>query len=139
MARTVYPARSRLKRSNCTSASLLPLFLRLKNLPTVSIFRPFVEYVGVMSYWLSEAEVLSRGAVFVDKILKGAKAANLPVEQPSDARPGCAPQQDLPVAHDPFGDHRLQTSATRSKRPPVSRTSDVNVRSKVGERNAPSA
>jgi hypothetical protein len=36
-----------------------------------------------MSYWVSEAETYGRTAIFVDKILKGTKPADLPVEQPS--------------------------------------------------------
>jgi putative ABC transport system substrate-binding protein len=52
-------------------------------IPAISPFRPFVEDGGLMSYWVSEAEFYRRAAVFVDKILKGAKPAELPVEQPT--------------------------------------------------------
>jgi ABC-type uncharacterized transport system substrate-binding protein len=61
-----------------------PAELALKyRLPAISIFRPFVEAGGLMSYWLDEAELYARTALFVDKILKGAKPADLPVEQPT--------------------------------------------------------
>ena len=47
---------------------------------------PRAEYVtngGLMSYGADEAEPIKRIAVFVDKILKGTKAGDIPVEQPS--------------------------------------------------------
>jgi putative ABC transport system substrate-binding protein len=52
-------------------------------MPAVSAFRPFAEDGGLMSYWFAEAEVYRRAAVFADKILKGAKPSELPIEQPT--------------------------------------------------------
>jgi putative ABC transport system substrate-binding protein len=43
----------------------------------------YVEAGGLVSYAASEAESFKRAAVFVDKILKGTKPADLPVEQPT--------------------------------------------------------
>jgi putative ABC transport system substrate-binding protein len=43
----------------------------------------YVEAGGLVSYAASEGESFKRAAVFVDKILKGAKPADLPVEQPT--------------------------------------------------------
>src|SRR5947207_4567776 len=43
----------------------------------------FVEAGGLMSYSSSDAEVFRRAAYYVDKILKGTKPADLPVEQPT--------------------------------------------------------
>ena len=43
----------------------------------------YVEAGGLMSYAASDAERFQRAATYVDKILKGAKPADLPVEQPT--------------------------------------------------------
>jgi putative tryptophan/tyrosine transport system substrate-binding protein len=53
------------------------------HMPAVSAFRPFVEEGGLMSYWFDEASFYRQTATTVDKILKGAKPADLPVEQPT--------------------------------------------------------
>ena len=58
--------------------------LAVKNrLPTISPRGDFVESGGLMSYGPDEIEPYQRAAVMVDKILKGAKPADLPVEQPT--------------------------------------------------------
>jgi putative ABC transport system substrate-binding protein len=43
----------------------------------------YVEAGGLVSYAANDAESFRRAAVFVDKILKGTKPADLPVEQPT--------------------------------------------------------
>jgi putative ABC transport system substrate-binding protein len=59
--------------------------LAIKNrLPAMYERREFVESGGLMSYGADQAEPYRRVAVFVDKILKGAKPADLPVEQPTE-------------------------------------------------------
>jgi putative ABC transport system substrate-binding protein len=52
-------------------------------IPAVSAFRPFAEQGGLMSYWHDEHAVYRQMAILVDKILKGANPADLPVEQPT--------------------------------------------------------
>jgi putative ABC transport system substrate-binding protein len=51
-------------------------------LPAIYPRAEFVVSGGLMSYGPDPAETYRRAAVYVDKILKGAKPANLPVEQP---------------------------------------------------------
>jgi putative tryptophan/tyrosine transport system substrate-binding protein len=52
-------------------------------IPAVSLLRAFVEEGGLMSYAAAETDMYRRAAAYVDKILKGAKPAELPVEQPT--------------------------------------------------------
>jgi putative ABC transport system substrate-binding protein len=52
-------------------------------LPSIYINRTFVDAGGLMSYAADEAESYRRVAYYVDRILKGAKPADLPVEQPT--------------------------------------------------------
>ena len=51
-------------------------------LPTIYHRREFVEAGGLMSYATNIIDLERREAIYVDKILKGAKPADLPVEQP---------------------------------------------------------
>ena len=51
--------------------------------PAVSVPRWFVDQGGLMSYSAIYADLFRKAAVYVDKILKGAQPADLPVEQPT--------------------------------------------------------
>ena len=58
--------------------------LALKSrLPTMFSYRENVEAGGLMAYAINMSDFIGRAAVYVDKILKGAKPAELAVEQPS--------------------------------------------------------
>jgi putative ABC transport system substrate-binding protein len=52
-------------------------------LPAMYSLREFVEAGGLISYGTNQPAMFRQAAVYVDKILKGAKPANLPVEQPT--------------------------------------------------------
>jgi putative ABC transport system substrate-binding protein len=54
-----------------------------KRLPTAAGGSHFAEAGSLMSYGASVFDVCQRSALFVDKVLKGAKPVDLPVERPS--------------------------------------------------------
>ena len=57
--------------------------LKLTILPSVSSSEEFVDAGGLMSYAADDADRYRRVAIYVDRILNGAKPADLPVEQPT--------------------------------------------------------
>jgi ABC-type uncharacterized transport system substrate-binding protein len=52
-------------------------------LPAVYGFRSFIESGGLVSYGINTVEPFRRAALYVDRILKGAKPGDLPVQQPT--------------------------------------------------------
>jgi ABC-type uncharacterized transport system substrate-binding protein len=56
-------------------------------LPVMHQLKEHVRAGGLMSYGANLPELLRRGALYIDKILKGAKPADLPVEQPTKFEP----------------------------------------------------
>jgi ABC-type uncharacterized transport system substrate-binding protein len=62
--------------------TLIMEFAAQHRLPGVHAYRELVEAGGLMSYGPSYAEMHRRAATYVDKILKGEKPADLPVERP---------------------------------------------------------
>jgi putative tryptophan/tyrosine transport system substrate-binding protein len=52
-------------------------------LPAISLFRRFPEAGGLMSYGPNQRAYYKRVPVYIDKILKGTKPADLPIEQPT--------------------------------------------------------
>jgi putative tryptophan/tyrosine transport system substrate-binding protein len=72
--------------SDATTGQILAqtvAFTRDNRLPLVSVFRSYVEAGGLISYGPDLRDLWRRAATYVDKILKGAKPADLPVEQPT--------------------------------------------------------
>jgi putative ABC transport system substrate-binding protein len=52
-------------------------------LPAIYFFQGFVEEGGLMSYGPSDTDLFRRAAAYVDRILKGTKPGDLPIEQPT--------------------------------------------------------
>jgi putative tryptophan/tyrosine transport system substrate-binding protein len=66
-----------------THGDLILEFAARNRLPTMYDDGDVVELGGLMSYYSNPLDIRRRAATFVDKILKGAKPADLPVEQPT--------------------------------------------------------
>ena len=66
-----------------TRAKRIADFTVKHRLPAISMFRRFAEAGGLMAYGPNQPEYYKRLAVYIDKILKGAKPADLPIEQPT--------------------------------------------------------
>jgi putative ABC transport system substrate-binding protein len=58
-------------------------FARAQRLPSISAWRQFPEAGGLMSYWSNVNDVARRAGRHVDKVLRGAKPADVPIEQPT--------------------------------------------------------
>jgi putative ABC transport system substrate-binding protein len=58
-------------------------FALKSRLPSMYAGKPFVDAGGLMSYGADQADRFRRVATYVDRILKGAKPADLPIEQPT--------------------------------------------------------
>ena len=57
-------------------------FALRNGLPSIAVRREFADAGGLMTYGVNFADMARRAAVLVDKILKGANPADLPIEQP---------------------------------------------------------
>jgi len=68
-----------------TQANLRPIaeLAVLQRLPSIYPAKDYAHVGGLMTYGSSDFHMYQRAATFVDKILKGARPADLPVEQPS--------------------------------------------------------
>lgn len=80
-----------IKNANCDALYVLadpyrPVIVELAasaRLPSIFQYSLFVDIGGLMSYGPDILDIFRRAAVYVDKIIKGAKPADLPVEQPT--------------------------------------------------------
>jgi putative tryptophan/tyrosine transport system substrate-binding protein len=68
---------------NVTNRRLIVELAAKGRLPTIYAYRQFVEAGGLMSYGIDASDVGHRVADLVDKILKGAKAGEIPIFQPT--------------------------------------------------------
>jgi putative ABC transport system substrate-binding protein len=69
---------------NFKNRQLIVDFASKSRLPSIYEERLFVDSGGLLSYAASFTDLFRRAAIYVDKILKGAKPADLPVEQPTE-------------------------------------------------------
>ncbi|MBI2491941.1 MAG: ABC transporter substrate-binding protein [Candidatus Rokubacteria bacterium] len=58
-------------------------FAAKNHLPSIFHIREFADSGGLMAYGVDRSDMFRRAATYVDKILKGAKPSDLPVEQPT--------------------------------------------------------
>jgi putative ABC transport system substrate-binding protein len=79
-ADAIYVCPDPLMNTNRTRINILAVGVRL---PTMHAVREYVEAGGLISYGPNLPDHFRRAAEFVDKILRGAKPADLPVEQPT--------------------------------------------------------
>ena len=71
-------------------------------IPAMYESRDYPDVGGLISYGVYFPDLFRRAAGYVDKVLKGAKPADLPVEQADEVRAGHQPQdREGPRPHDP--------------------------------------
>jgi putative ABC transport system substrate-binding protein len=70
-------------RLTTTNVGRIVAFSNRRNLPLVGGWGAWVEAGGLLSYGPNVGEMVRQSAVYVDRVLKGAKAADLPVQQPT--------------------------------------------------------
>ena len=68
---------------NWSQRQIIVDFAMANRLPAIYGDKGFVQVGGLMSYWTSWSDNRRRSATYVDKILKGAKPGDLPIEQPT--------------------------------------------------------
>jgi ABC-type uncharacterized transport system substrate-binding protein len=66
-----------------TNMKLIADFAIQNRLPSMFHLREYAKVGGLLSYGVDRTDLFRRAATFVDKILKGAHPADLPIEQPT--------------------------------------------------------
>ena len=66
-----------------TNLKVIADFAVRSHLPSIFHLSAFVDSGGLLAYGPDRSDLFRRAATYVDKILKGAKPADLPVEQPT--------------------------------------------------------
>jgi putative tryptophan/tyrosine transport system substrate-binding protein len=70
-------------RGTYSERSCLASYVRIAQLPTIYSYRYFTAAGGLISYGVNRADMYRRAAAYVDRILKGEKPADLPVQRPT--------------------------------------------------------
>jgi putative tryptophan/tyrosine transport system substrate-binding protein len=79
-ADALYVVLDPLTNTNRVRINTLALGMRL---PTIHVFKEFAEAGGLISYGPNRLDLWRRCAEYVDRILRGAKPADIPIEQPT--------------------------------------------------------
>ena len=103
-------------------------------LPAMYNFPEFVEAGGLMTYGVNNADMARRSATYVDKILKGAKPADIPVEQPKEVR---VHHQSQSRQADRINNTSERIGQSRSSNPMIDQSKIQNRKSKIVRRFPP--
>jgi ABC-type uncharacterized transport system substrate-binding protein len=90
-------------------------FAAMSRLPAIYGLREFVDAGGLMSYGTDRRDLFRRAATYVDRILKGARPGDLPVEPPTRFELAIPEDRQDARPHD----SAVAAAASRSRRPVI--------------------